>query len=87
MSEDTDWVGSLLAGQSTPPPIPEAVAARIEAALHDEVARRQYGLAAEEARRALEELQRRSSAGSFGNAPTHLDKSGLGLSDTTPADC
>ncbi|WP_392507730.1 hypothetical protein ACF3NT_12845 [Naumannella halotolerans] len=58
-------VSSLLEGED-PPPIPEAVAARLQATLAEEVEREQQGQAFEDQREALLRASKRTELGTFG---------------------
>ncbi|CAI9403834.1 MULTISPECIES: hypothetical protein [Aestuariimicrobium] len=85
MSTNADWVGEVLGAEPTPA-MPDEVQARIVAALRDEVAHRNAGELAAEAKQAFDEVDRRSSLGSFSpNPPSHYDKPGLGMRELKDA--
>ena len=83
MNATSDWVSEVLR-EEPDPTIPPDVTARITDALRAEVEHRAAGDLAADAKQAFDEVERRSSLGSFGtNAPAHYDRSGLGMRETT----
>lgn len=84
MNATADWVREVL-HEEPDLTMPPDVTARITAALRAEVEHRNAGDLAAEAKRAFDEVERRSSLGSFGvNPPSHYDKPGLGMREATP---
>ncbi|MGJ6981619.1 hypothetical protein ACSDQ9_14010 [Aestuariimicrobium soli] len=82
MNATSDWVSEVLR-EEPDLTMPPDVTARITAALRSEVAHRNAGELAAEAKQAFDEVERRSSLGSFGtNPPAHYDKPGLGIRET-----
>ena len=82
-SEATGWVSALLRAEEAPA-MPSDVESAIVAALREEVAHRAGGALAAEAKQAFDEVEQRSSTGTFGvNPPSHYDKPGLGLREVT----
>lgn len=85
MTTNADWVGEVL--EREPDLImPASVQAQITAALRAAVQHRSAGDLAAESKQAFDEVERRSTTGSFGaNPPAHYDKPGLGMREASQA--